>query len=123
MKRKAIGLFTVILLLLCFASCSNNSSVPSTGSVSIVLNNNARGIEPNISLDTAKYSVAISGTGYSSVEDVATSVSVYSKKDIPEGNYTVTVSAINSAGIVIGEGSKEFSITRNNTTEVSVTVD
>lgn len=123
MKRKAIGLFTVILVLLCFASCSNNSSVPSTGSVSIVLNNNARGIEPNISLDTAKYSVAISGTGYSSVEDVATSVSVYSKKDIPEGNYTVTVSAINSAGIVIGEGSKEFSITRNNTTEVSVTVD
>lgn len=123
MKRKAIGLFTVILVLLCFVSCSNNSSVPATGSVSIVLNNNARGIEPNISLDTAKYSVAISGTGYSSVEDVATSVSVYSKKDIPEGNYTVTVSAINSAGIVIGEGSKEFSITRNNTTEVSVTVD
>lgn len=125
MNRKLLAsIFAMLLVLFSFVACEENSAIPA-GTINVSISDSfTRVIEPNISLDVAKYEVTLlkgDGTALMSKELDKTNQR-FSQNNIPVGSYTVKVDAKNSNGTVIGGGNVECVIRAGETTDVSVTV-
>ena len=125
MRKKLFVLSCAILVaLLCFVSCEESNVVP-LGTLSVSISDStARAIEPNISLDVARYELTLlNNDGISLVsKEIDKTNQKFTQNNIPAGSYTVRVDAKNSSGSVIGSGSESCIIKADETTDVSITV-
>ena len=121
--KKLIPVLCIILILFTAISC-NSDNAPSVGGIRIAINNGiSRGIEPNISLDTAEY--VVRGSGPNSQEfnaNISSSSETYTKTDLLPGEWTITADAVNSEKQVIGSDTVTVTVKPGQTTEAGLTI-
>lgn len=115
MKKFCILLFTVLAAF--FFSCSNISDSCKEGAVQISLPSvSTRAFSIN---DVKSYEVSVNGPGFNRSKEADPGNSVYFN-GIPEGIYTVKVSAFNSDKITVAEGESEAVVLSGKSTDVFI---
>lgn len=115
MKKFCILLFTVLAAF--FFSCSNISDNCKEGAVQISLPSaSTRAFSIN---DVKSYEVSVNGPGFNRSKEADPGNSVYFN-GIPEGIYTVKVSAFNSDKITVAEGESEAVVLSGKSTDVFI---
>ena len=109
-----------VLLISCSLEVDN---ITDTGSITVAVNNSVRGLEPTISLKTSQYKITLSGPGGERKElSLNNEASETTANNLAVGEWTVTVEALNSDSVVIGNGSTTVQVKANQTSKASVTV-
>ena len=119
--KKLILLITIMLFFFTAISC-NSDNAPSVGGIRIAINDGiSRGIEPNISLDVAKY--IVSGYGPNNQEfNVNISSSSYTKTDLLPGEWIIKADAVNLENQKIGSDTVTVTVKPGQTTEARLMI-
>lgn len=120
---KKITLSTILLMLV-FSAVTCNLNREGAGSLTLSLSNTvkSRTLLPIISMDIASYEVNLGHTSGDSLQQTTTSQSVQFNSLRP-GSWTVTVNAANAAGLTIGRGDTDVTVTSGRTAVAEVSVE
>jgi hypothetical protein len=113
----------LIFLSLLIVSCGGDDKYVATGELllNIEEENVLRTLEPGIDMNISEYSIHGDGPG-GFVFDVTTADASVIIPELKFGNWTITVSAMNSAGTIIADGTETTLLQTTDTTVLSVIV-
>ncbi|MHB8108072.1 MAG: hypothetical protein ACYDH4_11700, partial [Candidatus Cryosericum sp.] len=126
MKTRSFSLSAVCIaasLVVLLAGCPNPLASVKKASLTVSINNNinTRTLLPPISMDAASYTVTGAGPGGATFSQ-STSGDPVTVEGLAFGTWTVTVSALNASGTVIGQGQAVAAVSMGQTATVTIIV-
>jgi hypothetical protein len=121
-KSIRLAILTALVAFLTL-SCEPILLEPTTGSMELTMNDGlgSRTLLPDISMDVASYSISGAGPDGASFSETTVEASTTLTRLVP-GTWNMTVTALNSAGTAIGEGTGTTEIVVGETAALTVTV-
>ncbi len=117
-------LFLPLLVVLTLSSCEQMYTLfNGTGTLSMTLQDGmSRSLDPSISMSITKYIITGSGPRGTSFTSTVNSAQTVTQSEIAVGDWTVVANGYNASDVLVGTVTQSGSVTKNNTTNMTLRV-